>query len=170
MTRIMILAVVVAAIIVLVQIQRKRFAKPQFRTTDEMMQFLAAEAVDVADKDYHIKLDYSTESIKKVEEVLSKLHEEYTSEKNKEFQGLAMAFGAYIGEAIRREEPDSKWSQDHPVGGEKSYPLYWLGGDSFPCGWCYKRIVNGSEDNVWHKYMILKQQKTDPNAESNLNL
>lgn len=148
--------------------KQKRAAKSTSQSTDDMMQFLVSEAVDIADKYYQTNLDFSRESIEKVEEVLGKIHEDYltrTSEGG--FQGLATAFGAYIGEVIRRAEPESKWERDHPAAGEKTYPLHWGGGDIFPCTWCYKRIVNGPEDNVWHKYLILKQQRDEKNAGSN---
>ena len=36
-------------------------------------------------------------------------------------------------------------------------------GDSFPMGWCEKRIVNGDEDNVWVKYTVLKQNNGSVN-------
>ena len=26
---------------------------------------------------------------------------------------------------------------------------------SYPVAWCYKRIANGEEDNVWHKFQLL---------------
>jgi integrase len=49
--------------------------------------------------------------------------------------------------------------RDDPVGGEKSYPIVWGGGHSYPMAWCYHRIVNGPEDNVWIKYRVLKEQR-----------
>jgi hypothetical protein len=124
------------------------------------MRYLAAEAVDMANRDFGIKLDYSVESIEQVEEMLGRLYDEVARRKSSEgVRGLAMMCGAYIGESIRRTEPDAKWEQDHPVAGEKSYPLHWQGGESFPCGWCYNRIMNGPEDNIWHKYLVLKQDR-----------
>lgn len=52
-----------------------------------------------------------------------------------------------------------------PVGGEKSYPMHWRGGASFVCAWCYRRITNGDEDNMWLKYEAIKNQTwKNPNA------
>jgi hypothetical protein len=31
-------------------------------------------------------------------------------------------------------------------------------GRSYPMGWCYKRITNGAEDNVWYKYTVLEER------------
>ncbi|MDH4164397.1 MAG: hypothetical protein OEW15_17175 [Nitrospirota bacterium] len=141
--------------------QKKSLQITDFKNTDEMMVYLAAEAVRDAEKEYHIKLDYSVQSIEQVEAVLSKFHEQYLKDKaSVAVNGLATAYGAYIGEVIKRSTPDAKWERDHPVAGEKSYPMHWKGGESFPCGWCYKRITNGPEDNVWHKYQVLKQQRS----------
>jgi len=47
------------------------------------------------------------------------------------------------------------------VAGEKSYPLHWLGGDSFPVGWCFKRIMNGPEDNVWDKFQVVSKERAE---------
>lgn len=131
-------------------------------TTDGMIRNLASEAVDIADKSYGIKLDYSTESVQQVEVVLGKLHDELQQRKSEEgVRGLAMAFGAYIGESIRKKYPEAKWDRDHPVAGEKSYPLHWLDGDSFPVGWCFKRITNGPEDNVWDKFVFASKERAE---------
>jgi hypothetical protein len=154
-------AIVVFAGIAIYSSQKKSPQKTEFKNTDEMMTYLAAEAVKDAEKENHIALDYSVESIEKVEAVLSKIHEQYLKDKSSiAVNGLAMAYGAYIGEVIKRTEPNAKWERDHPVAGEKAYPIHWRGSESFPCGWCYKRITNGPEDNVWHKYQILKQQRS----------
>jgi|SRR5580693_5340792 hypothetical protein len=75
-------------------------------------------------------------------------------------KGLGSAYGAYIGEVIRRSEPGAKWEPDDSVGGEKSYPI--IGGPghghSYPMARCYHRIVNGPEDNVWVKFRVLKDR------------
>jgi len=163
MKLLVVLAVIIVAVIAgaaFLRTQKKSSQHAVFKTTQEMMTFLAAEAVKDAEKENQIKLDYSPQSIEKVEAVLDNIHEQYTKDKSSiAVNGLAMAYGAYIGEVIRRSEPGSIWERDHPVGGEKSYPLHWKGGESFPCGWCFKRITNGPEDNVWHKYQMLKEQR-----------
>ena len=131
----------------------------------ELINILSAEAVEIAQNSFQVPLDYSTNSIRLVEEVLARLHVEYQNSGSTEgITGLASAFGAYIGECIRRQYSGSTWSRDHPVGGEKSYPLSWGGGDSFPMAWCHRRIVNGPEDNVWHKFTVLAQQRADDDA------
>lgn len=130
---------------------------PKFKTTDEMMQFLASQAVQMADQNNGVKLDYSPDSIKDVEKVLGSIHDEYQRTNTTEgMRGLAMAYGAYIGEVIRRSEPGAKWERSDAVGGEDSYPLIWRGGSSYVVAWCYRRIANGDEDNVWFKYISIR--------------
>ena len=105
---------------------RKEAHGLEFGSTDEFIQFMAAEAVqDAAEKD-HINLDYSVDSIKQVEEILGRLHEQYVKVPSSiSAKGLGSAYGAYIGEVIRRSEPGAKWERDDAVGGEKSYPIIW---------------------------------------------
>src|ERR1043166_5547938 len=116
--QIILIAVVIVAVgVMAVSRYRSRSRQPEFKTTAEMMRWLAAEAVDIADKN-GVKLDYSTQSIEQVEIVLGKLHDEFVRTKpSGGANGLAMAFGVYIGEAIRRSEPDTRWERDDPVGG-----------------------------------------------------
>lgn len=74
------LAVVVIAVVAglaLLKSQKKPAQQAEFKTTDEMMVLLAAEAVKDAEKENKIKLNYSPQSIEKVEEVLSKIHEQF---------------------------------------------------------------------------------------------
>lgn len=131
----------------------------QFKSTDEYIQFMANAAVEDAEKQDHIRLDYSVDSIKKAEEILGRMHDQYVKDETSlSVNALASMYGAYIGEVIRRSEPGARWDRDHAVFGEKSYPLHWSGGDAFPMGWCYKRITEGDGDNVWVKYTVLKQQ------------
>jgi len=135
---------------------------PKLETTEELIAYLDNEARDIARKSYHIELDHSLDSIKKVDEVLGKLHDEYVKNNSTPgLRGLGTAFGAYVGEVIRRHHPGTRWERDHPKMGEKTYPLHWEGGESFPMGWCYKRIINGEEDNIWHKYIVLKESRAE---------
>ncbi len=127
-----------------------------FGSTQEMMTWLASAAVGIAKQKGVDGMDYSIDSIQQAEKVLEKLHDERARINSDEgFKGLATALGAYVGECVRRHSPGAHWEGDHPVAGERSYPLYWRGGESFPITWCYKRIENGPEDNVWVKYQMI---------------
>lgn len=137
---------------------RHRKKELTFRTTDEFIQCMANEAVKDAARD-SVSLDYSIDSIKRVEEVLGNLHDMYAANPaSVSVRGLGSAYGAYVGEVIRRTEPGAHWERDDPVGGEKSYPLIWKAGHSYPMAWCAHRIENGPGDNVWVKYFVLKER------------
>jgi hypothetical protein len=134
---------------------------PSPKSTQEMINWLASEAVASAREVDGTALNYSPASIEKVERVLGKICDDAKRRGSQEgLNGLAMAYGAYIGECIRRNEQGVSWDRDHPTLGEKSYPLHWADGDAFPMNWCYGRLTNGDEDNVWHKYQVLKNQRT----------
>ncbi len=156
-------AVVIICVVfgVIVQQRKGKGAnKVDFKDTNDMMRWLAEEAVATARDDCSVQLDYTTGSIEKVEQVLARLHEEYSAGRlSQGYRGMAMAFGAYIGEAIRRSDPSATWGVDHPAAGPKSYPLRWRDGDIFPMGWCYKRIVDGADDNVWVKYLVIREER-----------
>lgn len=137
---------------------RHRKKERTFRSTDEFIQWLANEAVKDAAQD-GISLDYSVESIKQVETILGKLHDMYAANpKSVSVIGLGSAYGAYVGEVMRRTQPGAHWERDDPAGGEKSYPLIWKSHHLYPMGWCGHRIENGPEDNVWIKYSVLKEK------------
>lgn len=141
---------------------RKSAAERKFANTDEFVQWLANEAVKDAWEQNHIKLDYSVESIKNVEQLLGGLHSQYTKDPaTLSVESLGSAYGAYIGEVIRRTEPGAHWQRDDEMG-EKSYPIIWgpTAGHSYPMAWCYHRILNGDEDNVWVKYRAIKDGLT----------
>lgn len=150
---------IIAGLSIVAAIYWMKTPAKEISASDNMMRH-ASGAVDIADKDYNIKLDYSPKSIMEVEKILGKLHEVDTGQdKIKKAKTMALFFGAYIGECIRRSTPGAKWEKDHSVFGKKTYPLTWRSGTSFPLAWCYRRIMNGPKDNVWHKYLALQDKE-----------
>lgn len=127
---------------------------------EQLLEFLPKEAVAIAKEHHGVLLDYSPASVEQVEAILAKLHDEYKNRRTTEGQrGLALAFGVYVGEVIRRQAGEGYWEQDHPQLGEGAMPLYWKGHASVPVAWCLKRLANGEEDNVWLKYRLLVEQE-----------
>jgi hypothetical protein len=128
------------------------------------MEGVAAEAVEVARTRYNTSLDYSPESVALLEaNILQPLHEQHRKEtfplaREKD---EAWRWGAYVGEVILRLTA-GHWEVDHVAGGPRSYPVVVGRGASFPMGWCRKRILNGPEDNVWHKLQILYLNQGEP--------
>ena len=120
------------------------------------MRHFAEQAVIDAAQHYKTQLDYTPQSVESIERILDSLagSPAFRRFTDKDIHAEALIFGAYIGEVIRRER-GGQWAEDHQQLGPASYPLSWSGGDSFPYAWCYKRLTNGTEDNVWHKYQLL---------------
>jgi hypothetical protein len=145
--------------------KRSKSAERTFKSTDEFIQWLASEAETDAERENHVHLDYSIESIKSVEKILGHLHDQYVANPSSVSEkGLGSAYGAYVGEVIRRSEPGARWERDDAVAGEKSYPLIWGAGHSYPLAWCRRRIIDGDGDNVWIKYSVLKERASRPKS------
>jgi hypothetical protein len=159
------LALLLLAVSLFWHFHKKPTAERKFNSTQEFIDFLASAAVKDAREQNHVDLDFTSGSVEKVEQILGSLHDQYVKNSSSiSVNGLASAYGAYIGEVIRKSEPGARWERDDKVGGEKSYPIIWGqgSGHSYPMAWCYRRIVNGPEDNVWVKYSVLKDKYSVP--------
>lgn len=119
---------------------------------DEMQKKFTSMAVKFA-KDDGFNLDFSHESIKDVETILSRAHKEYKKSKTDEGKiGNALGYAAYIITTIEKNTEKGRWDKDHPHFGEDTFPFYWRNQTMFIFHWCLKRINEGEEDDVWFKY------------------
>lgn len=142
---------------------RRSSSKLSARDVIAEMQLRASQAVEEASSKHHVKLDFTPESVERVESILADLHDTHrrSSIDDQKLVKEALKWGGYIGEAIKRQRT-SEWAVDSAVGGPGSFPIVYADEDeSFPVRWCYKRIVNGAEDNVWHKFEILVLNRDD---------
>ena len=131
----------------------------KFNNIEEMIRYLDSKAVEHSQTVYETTLDHSELSIENVERNLAQLHEYYVvSGSLAGILGLAMFYGAYVGEVIRRNHfSEASWEGD--ASGRAFPSLRWRarhGGNSivFPMNWCYVRMVKGPEDNVLVKYQV----------------
>lgn len=131
----------------------------KFDNLEQMIAYLDAKAVEHAHSIYGIILDHSNQSVEQVETILAQLHDHYSASQSLAGSfGLAMFYGAYVGEAIRRNNfPEGTWEGD--ASGQSFPSLRWYarhGGESviFQMNWCYSRIVDGPENNVSVKYQV----------------
>jgi hypothetical protein len=154
-----ILILVAVAVIAIVRdyLRRKRLANSASLASDpnDFMPQMANEAVQYA-TGHGKTLDFTPDSVKVVESLLGELHESRAKRElsDRDLNIRALQFGAYIGEVIRRKYNGS-WGSDHPVAGPKSFPIRFNEHDSFPVGWCGKRMLNGDEDNIWIKFKMV---------------
>ena len=149
---------VMAAMLFSMSMSRGLTAPMKFESTDAMMVHLANEATKWVEKDRGVKLDYSFDSIQIIEEELGRISKEIDkANPQRGTLGLSMSYGAYIGEVIRRRDGGS-WAQDHPIGGEQSFPLTTTNNVTvYPVGWCWKRLTIGEEDNVYSKARLFSR-------------
>jgi hypothetical protein len=128
----------------------------------QAMTDIATFATRDAKKEFGVVLDYSPQSVERVEEILDKIHQQHTKKPiaDKDIARRAYRFGIYIGEVIRKHHAGT-WKIVTP---ENFDPMKYeithknkagKAQGSFPVNWCGKRIYNGEEDNVWHKYLFL---------------
>ena len=131
----------------------------------EGMKDVSDRAVAMAKADHDVDLDYSVESIERVEAILGSLHEEHRRQPfaQRRMSDATARYGAYVGEVIRRKW-GGQWELDHDAAGPGSFPLSTQGHRAFPMGWCFKRIANGPEDNVWHKVQAVYVKKDGARA------
>jgi len=136
--------------------RQKGQGTPSFVSTEEFIAFACQHALTDAETFEHIKLDYSVDSLKQVDQILGHVHDAYVKNpKAVSVRGASAEYGAYVGEVIRRSQPNVYWTRDSSFMGEKSYVLHWKTGESYPFTWCAERITNGDEDSIWFKYSVI---------------
>ena len=126
-------------------------------------------AVRIGSEGFGIKLDYSNESIKNVEKILGKIHDEYKQTGSEDgLQGIAFEFASYIVKVIEKNVGPARWQRDHAKLGPDSFPLAVGEGEIFPVSWCIKRIYDGPGDDVWFKYNFLVLKQDPPSEKKSL--
>jgi|SRR5215468_111569 len=137
-------------------VDRRNPSHPNLSSTEALVSYASDQAVREAQKFDAIRLDYSIDSLKQVDTILGRVHELYVKNPSSvHTRGIALEYGAYVGEVIRRHEAGAYWTQDSKAGA-KTYPLHWKNGETFPLAWCEKRIINGDEDSIWFKYTAIQ--------------
>jgi len=137
-------------------VQEKLQQTPQIHTTEEFIAFGSKCALADAQTYDHNTLDYSIDSLKQVDQILGRVHDAYVKEPSSvSVRGIAAEYGAYVGEVIRRSQPNAYWTRDSEAAGQKSYPLHWKTHESYPITWCAERITDGEEHSIWLNYSVL---------------
>jgi hypothetical protein len=129
----------------------------------DVMEAYAADAVDLAEKNFRKQLDFTPDSLKIVEAILQQLHATIPSNffqrlvrktpSEKQVLTMAKIFGGYLGETIRKTHGGS-WEL-FDMKGADTVSLKVGESNIFPVARVYKRIRNGSEENVYAYYKVL---------------
>lgn len=127
----------------------------------------AQDAVDHAKGSSDITLDYSPESIRRVEEVLERLYAALPrgvlsrmlkkGPSAQDIWNVSKMYGGYVGEVVRRVA-GGEWAIDSEiVQGQDTLCLRKGDKRIWPPSKVHKRLTNGPEDNVWfYSQVILK--------------
>lgn len=137
------------------------------------MSAAANSAVQHAKKLWSTDLDFSPQSIEDVELILARMYEtiphraieKLLRKKPSEEQmaTIAVSYGAYLGEVIRREFGGTWQTQD--VSGQPALALVFDEKNMiFPPAKIWKRLNNGAEDNVWSFYRVFTDMLRDQRA------
>lgn len=129
-------------------------------TVEVMMRSYSDDAINLS-KQLGKNLDFSEESIRIVDEILEMYHSSIPrgfitklikkTPSEEKISQVAKIWGGYIGEVIRKNV-GGIWSIE-----ENTIILTIRDTQIFPPAKAYMRIKNGSEENVWHYYQVLKQ-------------
>ena len=125
----------------------------------QMAEAYSLDMVDYAKKQFGIELNWSDESIRQIEQIADTLHKAYEKDRPPidKIAPFYKMMGSYIGEVFRRNY-GAEWGwvilegNRFPGMQRKPSNLFW------PWGKAQHRIVNGSEDNLWHYYAFLLRQ------------
>jgi hypothetical protein len=116
----------------------------------------ALDAVDTARTHFKIELDWSDQSIKRLESILDRYSRDMAKAQptDQEVMNAAKMWGSYLGEVYRKNH-GAEWvlikHDGHTFPGlqAKSGTLFW------PWGKVESRLRNGAEGNIWHYYLHL---------------
>jgi hypothetical protein len=124
-----------------------------------IVEAFALDAIDVARDNFEVKLDWSEKSIKKVEDILDRLHKSLkkASPTDDSIWTFSKIFGSYIGEVYCRNHKAS-WGM--VTLNDESFPglegsnkaLFW------PWSKVFNRIKYGDQDNVWYYYEMITER------------
>lgn len=162
----------------------KRLAREQFGVeedsweesetpVDDYMKAYALKAVEMARERYQIELDFSEESIAKLEVLFKKMNKERPSTiarrllKKRDYIAEQMdfvmkAYGAYIAEVISRNIARGTWRVENDRYPDESILTFRVGDtDMYPPVKVYKRLRYGRDDNVRNYYDRVKRMHRD---------
>ena len=134
-------------------------------TVNDMMAAYAEDAVDFARSKFGIALDYTNESVERVEFIAEQLMQAarpkgllgkllHKAPSDEEIQAVCKMLGGYIGEVFRRAK-GGEWgiNQEFQALGVQQGEN-WI----FPPAKVHKRLTNGSEDNLWSYFRIVLEE------------
>lgn len=131
-------------------------------TISQRMGELAEAAVAFARERYQVSLDYSEQSVQEVERILDHLHRGLSKRwmwvlrrktRQRRIDYYSFLWGAYLGEVMRRRW-GGKWTMETTATTLPTVTLKVGDGEVFPPAKVFKRLTQGTGDNVWAYFQV----------------
>jgi hypothetical protein len=123
-----------------------------------MMESYALAAAEHADREFQQKLDFSSESIDGLDEILVRVGE--SPELDLDFE--VRLWGSYMGEVVRRRYAGS-WEMTQYPGGTVAVPAVEVRGSRlFPLMKVYRRLTSGDEEDLSSFYAMVTERLGKP--------
>lgn len=137
---------------------RERLESAAFPDLGAMMEGYAQAAVQVARAEFAQKLDFSSDSIDALDEILVTVGQ--SPEREVDFE--VRLWGSYLGEILRRRYAGS-WDMTMYPGGTVAVPAVEVRGSRlFPLLKVYRRLTIGEEDDLRAFYAMVTERLGKP--------
>jgi hypothetical protein len=137
---------------------RQRLESSHFSDLAEMMEGYARAAAELAAREFKQSLDFTSESIDALDEILVVVGE--SPELDLDFE--VRLWGSYLGEVLRRRYAGS-WEMTQYPGGAMAVPSVEVRGSRlFPLMKVYRRLTVGDEDDLSAFYSMVTERLGKP--------
>ena len=129
-----------------------------FPDLGSMMEGYAQAATELARSEFKLKLDFSSESIDSLDDILVRIGE--SPELDMDFE--VRLWGAYLGEVLRRRYAGT-WEMTQYPGGINAVPAVELRGSRlFPLMKVYRRLNEGEEEDLRTFFSMVTERLGNP--------
>ena len=137
---------------------RQKLESHAFPNLAAMMEGYAQAAVETAKIEFRQTLDYSTDSINTLDEIIVLLSESLDIDLDFE----SRLWGSYLGEVIRTRYAGI-WEMTQYPGGQVAVPAVEVRGSRlFPLMKVYRRLTNGEEEDLHTFYNMVTERLGNP--------
>jgi hypothetical protein len=137
---------------------RKRLESASYPDLGSMMEGYASAAVDLGRREFKQQLDFTSESIDALDEILVLIGE--SPELDVDFE--ARLWGSYLGEVMRRRYAGS-WEMTQYPGGVVAVPSVDVRGSRlFPLMKVYRRLTVGEEEDLRAFFTMVNERLGKP--------
>lgn len=137
---------------------RSRLESMAFPDLGAMMEGYAQAAVELARTEFKRELDYTSESVDVLDEILVVVSE--SPEKDIDFE--VRLWGSYLGEVLRRRYAGG-WEMTQYPGGTVAVPAVDVRGSRlFPLMKVYRRLTAGEEEDLGSFYAMVVERLGKP--------